>query len=464
MTTIHSTPASEPKPGSAAQHTALPTVAPISPAQLAIIKATVPVLQAHGETIATVMYQNMITAHPAMNDIFSHTSQITGAQPRALARAVLAYALHIDNLPALGPAIERIAQKHASLSIQPAQYDVVGTYLIGAIGEVLGDAATPAIVDAWTAAYGVLASVFVAREVQLYRADAADGTWTAGEGGGWRAFCIAKKVPETADITSFYLEPADGVVPLPAFLPGQYVSLRVHVPQLGHLQSRQFSLSAWPGSSSDGRRRQQWRVSVKKEHDDAAGVDGMLSSLLHGSYREGDTVELSHPHGEFFLRQGEQERGGQHVSDAPVVLVSAGVGATPLVAMLQALVEQQQELGSAVARPVSWVHASRSRAAQPFADEVARIVAGAGGTVVSHVHLRQGVGEEEEEEQQLRPRFDVARLDQERELFVQDRRAEYYICGPERFMLDVRKGLVELGVDRNRVFLELFATGDVEEE
>lgn len=336
-------------------------------------------------------------------------------------------------MPKLEHAVERIAQKHVSLFIQPEQYDIVGTHLIGAIGQVLGDAATPDIVDAWTAAYGILASVFIGREKALYKADE---QWT-----GWRKFRIAEKRPEAEDVVSFYLEPEDGVAPLPKFLPGQYVSLQVYVPQLGHLQSRQYSLSHWPGE--DGR---SYRISVKKERGDPLGVDGLVSSLLHSSHREGDTVELSHPHGEFFLDPSDVSKAG-----APAVLVSAGVGATPLVSMLHALTQP-----SAVDRPVSWVHTSRSRAAQPFADEVASVADGRGSKMVYHVHLRQGADGERS------PRLDISTLERERQLFVHDRRAEYFICGPEGFMLDAKKKLTDFGVDDTRVHLELFATGDVE--
>lgn len=433
MAVIQSSTPVEPKPGSADEHQALPTVAPISPSQLAIIKATVPVLQAHGETITTVMYRNMIKAHPDLRNVFSHASQTTGAQPRALARAVLAYAMHIDDLPKLSHAIERIAQKHVSLFIRPDQYDIVATYLIGAIGEVLGDAATPEIVDAWTAAYGVLASVFIGREAQLYKVDE---NWT-----GWRKFRITRRAPEADDIASFYLEPMDGIVPLPKFLPGQYVSLQVTVPHLGHLQSRQYSLSSWSGDGG-----KYYRVSVKKERDSETQVNGMVSNLLHSSFDEGDIVELSHPHGEFFLDPSDVSKAG-----VPAILLSAGVGATPLISMLQALSQR-----SATERPISWIHTSRSKATQPFAGEVKEIVEGLKSKkVVSHVHLRQSLDKEE-------PRLDILTLNQEQELFVNDRRAEYYICGPEKFMLDVRDKLVELGVARTRIYLELFATGDVE--
>lgn len=415
---------------------ALPQAAPLTPSQLSIIKATVPVLQAHGEAITKTMYDNMIAANPDMKDIFSHTSQITGAQPRALARAVLAYASYIDNLPVLTHAVERIAQKHVSLYIQPEQYDIVGGHLIGAIGQVLGDAATPEIVDAWTAAYGILASVFITREKQLYEAD--------GEGWqGWRKFRIARKAAEAQGIASFYLEPVDGAVPLPDFLPGQYVSVQVPAPQLGHLQSRQYSLSLW---TADDSARTQYRISVKKEHDDAVSVDGLVSNLLHENYKEGDVVELSHPHGEFYLDPKDVSKQG-----APAVLISAGVGATPMMSMLHALADPK-----VIQRPVSWIHTSQSKKTQPFADEVVAVAESIKDRAAVHVHLREGL------DSKGKPRLDIAALNHESTLFVKDRRAEYFICGPGQFMLDIRGKLMDLGVDKSRVHLELFATGDVE--
>lgn len=433
MTVTPST-AAGPKPGDATNGDAVPPQAPLSQAQLAIIKATVPVLQVHGEAITKTMYDNMISAHPELHNVFSTTSQTTGRQPRALARSVLAYAMYIDDLPKLAHAVERIAQKHVSLFIQPEQYDIVGGHLIGAIGQVLGDAATPEIVDAWTAAYGVLAKVFIDRERELYRADE---NWT-----GWRKFRIARRAREAEGVASFYLEPADGAA-LPGFLPGQYVSLQVFVKHLGYNQSRQYSLSQAPDAAG-----RSYRISVKKEHDGEANIDGLISNLLHDAYNEGDVVELSHPHGEFFLDPSDVSKEG-----APAVLISAGIGATPLTSMLNALAQP-----SAVKRPVSWVHTSRSRATQPFADEVVATV-GQGhikDRASAHVHLRQGLDGE------AKPRLDIAALGQEGKLFVSDPRAEYFICGPEKFMLDVRKTLVGLGVDKSRVYLELFATGDVD--
>lgn len=414
----------------------LPQAAPLPASQLALIKATVPVLQQHGEAITREMYNTLISAHPDLRNIFSSTSQTTGRQPRALANAVLGYATYIDDLPKLQHTVERIAQKHVSLFVQPEQYAVVGEYLIGAIKTVLGDAATDEIVEAWTAAYGVLASVFVSREGELY---AADGEWK-----GWREFRIAKRVREAEGIVSFWLEPVgvDGANKLPGFLPGQYISLQVDVPSLGYKQSRQFSLSNFGSEQEDGQELQYYRISVKKEESGA-----VVSNLLHDSYHEGDIVGVSPPHGEFWLDPHDKSKEGQ-----PVVLISAGVGATPLVSMLKALSASSL---TEVKRPISWIHTSRSRDTAPFREEVDSTVQALrekGVDVVTRWHLREDEGK----------RLDLAIARDGDGLFVKDSRAEYFVCGPEEFMVQTRRALVEtFGVEKGRVFLELFATGDV---
>ncbi|KXX76984.1 Flavohemoprotein [Madurella mycetomatis] len=423
--------------------------APLSKIQLGIVKATAPVLKQHGVAITTTFYNNMLREVPQLNNIFSSTSKATGRQPRALAAAVLGYATYIDDLPKLTHAVERIAHKHVSLQVTPEQYDIVGKYLIQAIGEVLGPAATPEIVDAWIAAYGVLAKVFIDRENQMYQSNAAQN-WV-----GWRKFRIAKKVPESSNITSFYLEPIDGATTLPRFLPGQYVSLQVDVPQLGHLQSRQYSLSeGWSAKSG------HYRISVKREDGAENSIPGIISNMLHDKYNEGDEVELSHPQGEFFLDPSDTSKEG-----VPAVLISGGVGATPLKAILDSLVVSPTGEQPAVKRPVSWIHAARSSAMQPFGEAVRKICR-ENENVSANVFLLSvgtndvsGVNYEFGDTQ-----LDLTKLDKDRHLFTSDPRAEYYICGPEPFMIDIRRALVGMGVDKSRVFLELFATGDVADD
>lgn len=216
----------------------------------------------------------------------------------------------------MGPAVSKISQKHASLYIQPDQYDIVGTYLLRAMSTVLGAALTPAILDAWTAAYKQLADLMIGVEGDMLKE--ADG-WTS-----WRDFVITDKVKEADEITSFYLKPKDGK-PLPAYLPGQYISVQLEVPDLHYLQPRQYSLSSAP--------REDWyRISVKKEsgvqigHPDAPAHPGYVSNVLHDRKQVGDVVEVSFPRGDFFLDT-------KRTLDFPIVLISAGVGVTPMVAI-----------------------------------------------------------------------------------------------------------------------------------
>ncbi|KAK0713338.1 globin-like protein [Lasiosphaeria miniovina] len=433
--------------------------AALTESQVAIVKSTAPVLKEHGNTITSVFYKSLIADHAALSDVFNASSQVNGRQPRALASAVLAYATYVDDLPKLAHAVERIAHKHVSLQVTPAQYDIVGQYLIQAIGQVLGSAATPDIVDAWTAAYGVLAGVFINREADMYRANAADRF------AGWRNFRILRKVAETPSVTSFSLAPVDGeLLPLPRYLPGQYVSVQVPVPALGHLQSRQYSLSRAPREQGD-----YYRISVKREEGLEAGIAGLVSNLLHASFGPGDEVELSHPQGEFFVDPQAASKEG-----VPAVLISASSGATPLMAILDSLVLAPRKALPPVKRPVSWVHAARSSAEILFADEVTQIARDNDNVTATFYSRRPAHAAVMDATKPAEggvvrylagdARLDLAQLDRDADLFLADARADYFICGPETFMVDMRRALVALGVDKPRIFLELFSTGDVADE
>lgn len=114
-----------------------------------VIKSTVPVLEVHGTTITTVFYKNLFEAHPELLNIFNHANQKKGRQQNALANTVLAAAKHIDQLETIIPVVKQIAQKHRSLAVKAEHYPIVGEYLLGAIKEVLQDAATEEILQAW---------------------------------------------------------------------------------------------------------------------------------------------------------------------------------------------------------------------------------------------------------------------------------------------------------------------------
>lgn len=416
-------------------------------AQIDIVKATIPILKEHGTTVTSTMYKNMIGNNPELRNVFSMRSQATGAQPAALAASVLAYATYIDDLPKLQHAVERIAQKHVSLFIQPDQYMIVAKYLIEAFGIVLGDAFTDEIKDAWVAAYLQLADVFIQREAALYKGD---GEWT-----DWRDFKIVKKELENEAVASFYLEPVDGK-PIPSYLPGQYISLQLPIPGVDFKQSRQFSLSEAPAKQPT-----YYRVSVKREETideaDAATkeigqVPGLVSNLLHAKYNVGDVVELSAPHGEFFIDPAVRVEG-----DRPIVLLSAGVGATPMRSILDAVLASP----TSGTRPIRWIHAAR-RAGTSLFVEHAREVAAKHENVTATIFLKEvKEGEVKGQAFDFEGRLDLGKLAEEKALSLENDGAEYFICGPESWMLFVKEWLLEHGVPLERQHLELFNTGDV---
>ncbi|WP_179401873.1 NO-inducible flavohemoprotein [Burkholderia guangdongensis] len=399
--------------------------------QMARVKATAPVLAEHGATITKHFYQRMFNRHPELKNLFNQTHQATGSQQQTLARAVYAYAANIDNLGALGGAVTRIAHKHASLNIRPEHYPIVGDNLLASIVEVLGDAVDPATLEAWRVAYGQLAQILIGVEANLY----AGAAWS-----GFRPFKVARKVRESDEITSFYLTPADGGA-APSFEPGQYVTVKRFVGELGVEQPRQYSLSDAPHG--------KWlRISVKREAGGAEAVPaGKVSTLMHDGVEEGAIVEVTAPMGDFTLKRDAQ---------TPVVLISGGVGITPMVSIASTLIADGSQEGSP--RDVRFVHACRSGAVHAFRDwlnDAARTHANVTRTVLyEEVGPNDRVGVDHDLEGRLTP----ARIEQY--ALVPD--ADYYICGPIAFMRAQRDALVALGVAPERVNTEIFGSGALE--
>ncbi|MBZ9713592.1 NO-inducible flavohemoprotein [Deinococcus multiflagellatus] len=397
----------------------------LTPAQLAIIKATVPALEAHGETITRTFYASMFAAHPELLNIFNPANQQTGRQARSLAASVLAYAANIEHPERLGGMVTRIAHKHVSLEVLPEHYPVVGEHLLGAIAAVLGEAATPEILAAWAAAYEQLAGIMMGAEAQMYR---------SAEQAGWRgfkSFRVVRKVQESRLIASLELEPADDQ-PLPPFQPGQYLSLNLQVPGQTTRQIRQYSLVSAPNGRS-------YTIAVKRElapaHDPLV-PGGLISNALHDHVQEGDELLVHMPAGDFVLQP----------SARPAVLISGGVGITPMLGMLRALV------AAGSARPVVFVHAALGRWAHAFREPVNELAR-------THSNIRKVVfytevtpddrpGEHHDE-------AGLISLDRLRP-YLPAGDAEYYYCGPEGFTQAVECILDALQVPAERRLTETF--------
>ena len=189
--------------------------------------------------------------------------------------------------------------------------------------------------SAWTAAYGVLANIFINREEQLYQ----ERETTLGGWRGKRAFCLVDKKVESALVTSFVFEPIDQQ-PVIDYQVGQYIGIELTPKNSEYVEIRQYSLSDQPNGSS-------YRISVKRELGEH---NGLMSNHLHDNVDVGDLVDLHAPAGDFFF----VNRG------APVVLVSAGVGITPMQAMLEKLADEDYD------NQIHYIHACENESLHSF--------------------------------------------------------------------------------------------------
>lgn len=383
-----------------------------------IIKATVPLLETGGEQLTDHFYKLMLRKYPQVRPLFNKAHQASGSQQRALANGILMYARNIDKLDALDSMARRIVNKHVSLQVQPEHYPIVGTCLLQAIREVLGpDVATDEVISAWDAAYHQLADLLIDAETDVYDS-------IASRPGGWngaREFYVANKVPESEEITSFYLKPIDGR-PILDFEPGQYIGLQLVVN--GEEIRRNYSLSAVSNGHS-------YRISVKREHG------GVASNFLHDFVTEGDKLHLFPPAGEFTLTK----------SDRPLVFISAGVGITPTLAMA--------EEALASGRSVTFIHYARNAAVHAFGDLIDKWTA-------LYPQLKTYLVYENDAASTLRQPDAVGRPNMDHlQLWLPDNsNFDAYFLGPRPFMAFIKKALSGLGVPDDRSRYEFFGPAE----
>lgn len=388
-----------------------------------LIKATIPILRSNGEDLTSYFYTRMFKNHPELKNIFNMGNQANGKQKSALANAVLAYAENIENPSVLINALKGIGTKHRSLNIQPEQYKIVGTQLIASIAEVVGDAATPEILEAWTIAYNQLAEIMIDLEKELYKENAAKtGSWN-----GWRNFIIKKITDESSEIKSFYLYPEDGQK-ITDFHSGQYISVHVFVPELGFMQPRQYSLSSTFNP-------EYYRISVKKEIGMDSNPSGLVSNTLH-SKTEGDVISVSAPAGLFHLEKD---------SENPLVLISGGVGLTPMLSMLETNASSIQN------KKTVWVHGCRNESVHAFKDQIASLKQEV-KWLETFTFYDSIENTDNHSNQIIEGRVDLTKC---KEAILLDD-AKFYICGPEVFIKKQYQTLIDFNVNHENIFYEEF--------
>ncbi|MEV8325752.1 MULTISPECIES: globin domain-containing protein [unclassified Kitasatospora] len=377
-----------------------------------VIEATLPVVGGAIGDITPLFYDRLFAAHPELlRDLFNRGNQANGTQRQALAGSIAAFAgalvAHPDQRP--DAMLARIAHKHVSVGIDSSQYRIVHEHLFAAIVDVLGEAVTPEVAAAWDEVYWLMANALVAVEDRL-RAEAAAG---GDQADLWRPYTVVARYQETDTVTTFLVRPADGG-PVPAARPGQYVSVRTELPD-GARQIRQYSLSG----TADG----ALRFTVKRE------PGGEVSAHLHDHLHTGGLVHLAPPLGDIALADG----------DGPVLLASAGIGNTPMTAMLDHLA------ATGSPRQVVSVHGDRDQLTHAFRADLAQLTAKL-PNATAHVFYERPLGDWPAERTGL---VDLSTVDVPAGTTA-------YLCGPLPFLRAVREQLLTAGVPAADIHYEVF--------
>lgn len=394
----------------------------LSAQTIEIVKATVPALETHGLDVVNRMYERMFQ-NPMIRELFNQSHHgDSGSQPRALSAAIIAYAHNIDQLAALAPAVERIAQKHVGLQILPEHYPYVAEALLGAIKDVLGDGATDDVLAAWGEAYWFLANILIGREKQLYHETRmSPGGWT-----GWRNFVVVEKRDESEIITSFILKPEDGMTVM-RHRAGQYLTFLIEVPGYPPVK-RNYSISSAPGE-------EYYRISVKREHL------GLASNWLHNCVAPGSVLKVVPPAGEFFVSEHPER---------PLVLLSGGVGLTPMISMVEAVAASNASVD------VHYVHGTQDGSTHAMKAEVRELADRHRNINTSIFYLEPRAEDRNGEDYDHVGMITAEWLDANTPIAT----ADYFVCGPRPFLKAFVSGLSLAGVPSSRIHYEFFGPAD----
>jgi nitric oxide dioxygenase len=390
----------------------------LSPDSADVVAATAGVVAQHAEEITKVFYPDMFEAHPELLNVFNVANQAVGEQPKALAASVVAFAVQLldPDAPDFTPVLQRIAHKHVSLGITAPEYTIVGRYLMGAIGKVLGDAVTPEVARAWDEVYWLFATALIAEEAKLYAQAGTDPEQP------WRPYRVVERFEESDEVFSLLLAPVSGQIP--SHRTGQYVAIAVDVPG-GTRQPRQYTISSGPRGDS-------LRVTIKRVRGVDGAPDGQVSGWLHENAQPGTILDVSQPAGDVVLDE----------SDAPVVLVSAGIGITPVAAIMEDLSRRQPD------RTVRLFHADKAHSSHALYDGLRRQV-----LAMSDARAQNWYEEGADEAPTLHPArsgfMDLTDVELPEE-------AQVFMCGPLPFMQIARRTLIDQGVPSDNIHYEVF--------
>lgn len=383
---------------------------PMAAKTIETVKATAPVVAPLASKITEDFYPRLLKNNPAAWAFFNKTNQKKGMQQQALADAVVAYASNIENLAPLLPAVAKISNRHCALGVTPELYQLVHDTLMASIGEVLGDAVTPEIGEAWSNAVMALAEICINEEEKLYKAaEQRKGGWR-----GYKEFELVKKEKVGEDTTAFDFSACDDPGTGIDFTYGQYLSIRVDEDKSGVISPRHYTVTSSPGDAF---------LQCTTRHVKSTGnaPDGAVSTYMHTKMEVGEKVRLAPPFGVFTpdLVFGK---------DQNVAFVTAGIGITLAKAMSSA----------PSVNTIGTMHVDRSENHTGLmADQLpGKVKARSYGE--SHAAVREQIAN-----------------------FAADvgGTSHYVLCGPIPFMKDARQALHDAGC--SKIHFELFGTGSM---
>lgn len=388
----------------------------------ALIRASLPILQAQGESLTRLFYHKLLNTHADLRHFFNPAHQAQGSQQRALAAAICAYARHIDHPQALKDAISLIANKHVALGIRAEHYPLIGQTLLLSLQELLADQASAELLEAWALAYQELADLLIKTEAALYRQQHQQFGWQ-----GFKPVMVLDKQAESRDVCSFYLHNIDNS-PLAAHQAGQFITLKL-IPAGEQVMLRHYSISNAPG---DG----YYRISVRRHHGQEQ-PDGLVSNYVHDILQAGDALLMAPPSGNFVLQPAAK----------PLLLVAGGIGITPLLSMLSASLQQQPQ------RQVTLIQSVRYWQDLPFTAEISRLV-------TNHPQFNWHIcltGEPLSRQQQGASLSDQRINDDLLNQLTAGQAADIYACGPSGLLRELRQMIERRGLAADRLLTEQFA-------
>lgn len=373
------------------------------------IRETATLLKKHKEVISISFYENIAQDYPEILNVFNHLKKKIGYQQLSLLDTLYTASLQIDsnNLDTLMPTVVQIAHKHRSLGIKSEYYTIVGRNLIAAMREVGDGEFTNEIIDAFQLAYNKVADIFIQLEEDLYKETEAKGGWRF-----FKPFRVVKKEDENEFVKSIYLVPLDGKV-VPIFEGGQYISLRITLPNEMYALNRQYSVSQGPTSIG-------YRISVAQEggHD----ANAKVSNYLYEDLQVGDIVDVSAPAGLFKLEK----------TSKPIVFIADGIGVAPLNSMLQSLDDRTPNA-------ITFIQAARNKKVVIYSSEIEKKLA----------NLKNGHYEFIIDTEQQSSLVELIR-------HKIDKESEVYLCGPTPFMEKVIQLLHDAGLKNEQIHYEFF--------